>query len=115
MAASTTDILTAVQQIVIALNNQTTNNTNIAGAQDFFNITAPTVIKSGAGRIVRVSVVIIGSGVGTVYDASSSTDLSRPIYKVTFAATGIQIVDLPVQYGIVIVPGTGQTLAGSFS
>lgn len=115
MPASTDDILTALKSVVTAINTQTQNNTNIAGARDFFGITTATYVKSGAGRIVRISVVVIGSAVGTIYDAASVSDLSKPIYKVTFAATGIQIVDLPFQYGLLVVPGSGQTLAGSFS
>jgi len=108
-------ILAAVQNIVTAINTQNQTNINLAGSQDFFNITSATLIKSGQGRIVRISVVVAGSAVGTVYDSAIVTDITRPIYKITFAATGIQIVDLPVQYGILVVPGTGQTLAGSFS
>ena len=115
MPASVDDILTTLKSVVTAINTQTQANLNIAGAQDFFGVTSATYIKSGAGRIVRVSVVVVGSAVGTIYDATSVTDTSRPIYKVTFAATGIQVVDLPFQYGLLVVPGTGQTLAGSFS
>jgi len=107
--------LSALQNVVTALNSQVQNATYLAGTQDFFNLTSATLVKSGAGRIAKVSVIVVGSAAGTVYDATSVTDTSRPIYKVTFAATGIQIVDLPFQYGLLVVPGTGQTLAGSFS
>lgn len=104
-----------MKNIVTALNTQTQNSTNLVGNQDFSNVTSATYIKSGAGRIARVSVVIIGSANGIIYDAASINDTSRAIYKVTFATTGIQVVDLPFQYGLLIIPGTGQTLAGSYS
>lgn len=114
-AVSTTIILSTLQNIVTAINSQVANATNIAGAQDFYNIASATMIKTGVGRIVNVSVVVPGSAVGTIYDAQNVNDTSRPIYKITFAATGIQTVNLPFQYGLLIVPGTGQTVAGSFS
>lgn len=115
MPASIDDILTTLKNIATALNTQVQNDTNLAGAQDFYNVTSATYIKNGPGRIVRISVVVTGSALGKIYDAVSISDLSRPIYPVTFAATGIQVVDLPFQYGLLVVPGTGQTLAGSFS
>ena len=114
-AVSSTVVLTTLQSIVTAINAQTTNDKNINGSQDFFNVTAATYIKSGVGRIVNISVMVAGSASGTVYDAQSVTDTARPIYVIGHAATGIQNVNLPVQYGILVVPGTGQTLAGSFS
>lgn len=115
MTVSTDVLLTTLKDIVTAINTQTQNATNLAGNQDFSNVTSATYIKSGAGRIARVSVVIVGSANGIIYDAASINDTSRAIYKVTFAATGIQVVDLPFQYGLLIIPGTGQTLAGSYS
>lgn len=115
MPASIDDILTTLKSIATALNTQVQNDTNLAGAQDFYNVTSATYVKNGSGRIAIISVVVIGSAVGTVYDAVSVSDITRPIYKITFAATGIQVVDLPFQYGLLVVPGTGQTLAGSFS
>ena len=115
MPASTDDVLTAIKNIVTALNTQVQTTVNLAGAQDFYNVTSPTMIKTGSGRIARVSVVVTGSAAGAIYDAVSVTDTTRQIYAVTFAATGIQVVDLPFQYGLLVVPGTSQTLAGSFS
>jgi hypothetical protein len=110
-----TVFLATFQNIATAISTQISNATNIAGAQDFYNITSAKMIKPSAGRIVNISVIVPGSAVGTVYDAASISDTTRPIYKITFASTGIQVVNLPFQYGLLIVPGTGQTLAGSFS
>ena len=115
MPASLDDLLTAVKLLVGATNSQTQNTTLLAGALDFWNITSPTVIKPSAGRIVNISVIVAGSANGTVYDATSTSDTTRPIYSIAHANTGIQNVNLPCQYGIYIVPGTGQTLSGSYS
>lgn len=115
MAVSNDDFLTTLKNIVTALNTQNQTSINVAGAQDFYNITSATLVKNSAGRLVNISVIVKGSANGTVYDASSQTDTSRPIYSISDAATGIQVVNLPVQYGLLIVPGIGQTVAGSFS
>ena len=114
MPASLDTIVTNIQNISSAISAASTNLTNINGANDFFNITAASVIKSGPGRIVKVSVIVAGSANGTVYDASLTTDTSRPIAIIDMSV-GIQDVGLPVQYGIMIVPGSGMTCAGSYS
>ena len=115
MPASLDDLLTAIKNLVSATSSQTQNETILAGALDFWNITSPTVVKASAGRLVNISVLVVGSANGTVYDATSTTDQSRPIYSIGHSAQGIQNVNLPCQYGIVVVPGTGQTLSGSYS
>ena len=114
MAASLDTIVTNIQNLANAVFTASTNYSNVNGLQDFFNITAATVIRTGQGRICRVSVVVAGSAAGTVYDANLSTDLTRPIYKIA-NTLGIVDVSLPVQYGVMIVPGSGMTVAGSFS
>lgn len=115
MASPFDTIVSTVQNLVTALNTAGTNYVNVAGSQDFYNISTATMIKNSAGRIVNVSVIVPGSAAGTIYDATNVSDTSRPIYQVAFASTGIQVVNLPFQYGLLVVPGTGQTLAGSFS
>lgn len=115
MPASLDTIVTNIQNLANAVFTGSTNFSSVNGLQDFFNVTSATVVRSGNGRIVNISVIVKGSTTGTVYDANSTTDTSRPIYVISDAATGIQVVNLPVQYGVMIVPGTGMTVAGSFS
>lgn len=115
MPASIDDVLTAIKNIASALNAQTTNETNLAGAQDFYNITTPTLVKSGAGRVVNVVTIVSGSADGVIYDASNVSDTSRPIYPISHTATSPIVVNMPFQYGLLVSPGTGQTIAGSFS
>ena len=113
-AVSSTVILNTLQSIVTAINGQTQTNTNLAGSSNFFNITTTTLIKSGQGRIVRISVIVAGSAVGHVYDTTSTTDTSRPLYVIPMTV-GVVLVDIPIGYGIVIAPGSGQTVSGSYS
>jgi len=113
--ASIDDVLTAIKNIVTALNTQVQTSINIEGAQDFYNVASATMVKTGAGRIGNVMVIVAGSASGTVYDAANVSDTSRPIYTISNAATGRFVVGMPFQYGLLIVPGTGQTVAGSYS
>src|ERR1700744_5811395 len=113
-SVSSIDVLTTLKNIVTAVNNQTQTNINLAGAQDFFGLTSATVVKSTAGRIVRISIVAAGSSTGQVYDASATGVTTNPIYTIPMTA-GVVLVDIPTKYGIVVVPGTGQTISGSFS
>ena len=114
MPASTDDILTAIKNIVTAINNQTQNTTNLAGVQNFYGVTTTTLIQKGPGRIVNISVTVAGSSPGTVYDTAFLGDVPRLIFE--FPATvGIYNVNLPVKYGIVVEVGTGMTVAGSYS
>ena len=115
MPASLDDILTSLQQLVKATTSEVANPTNLAGAQDFFNITTPTLVKSGPGRLVNITLVVAGSGNGSIYDAMSTTDTSRKIYPVLFGGAVTQVANQPFQYGLLVVPGTGMTLAGSYS
>jgi hypothetical protein len=90
------------------------------------NITAATVIKKqedngavggtmGAGRIVRVQVLVAGSAAGTVNDcATTGAAAVANQVGVIPAVVGTYLIDMPCYAGICVVPGTGQTLAASF-
>lgn len=82
-------------------------------AQTAFNITTATVIKASPGMTYTVSVIVAGTTPGTLNDCTTTAA----------AAVGNQIAVIPntagamtsraVKHsvGIVLVPGTGQTLA----
>lgn len=113
-SVSPTAILATLQNIVTAINGQTQASINLAGAQDFYGLTAATVVKASAGRVVRISVIVAGSATGRVYDAAATGVTTNPIYVIPMTV-GVVDVNIPTQYGIVVVPGTGQTVSGSFS
>jgi hypothetical protein len=117
MAASLDTILASIQNAVIAINGWTQATTSINGMSNVNNITAATVVKPSSGRVCSVSIIVPGTGDGAIYDASSivSIGLSK-IYVVSHTSSvGIYTIGFNVSYGIVVVPGTGQTLALSFS
>jgi hypothetical protein len=71
-------------------------------------------VKSGQGRIARLVVVVAGSGTGSVYDASSATATNDKLLTIP-TTIGIVEVNIPVNNGIVVAPGTGQTVAIVYS
>jgi hypothetical protein len=102
-----------VQQYLPIKNNVliTGNGTSIVK-----NITAATVVKPVAGRIARISVLVAGSTTGSVNDcATTGTVASANEVAVIPDVVGVYAIDLPCSVGIVVTPGTGQTLAVSYS
>lgn len=112
--ASLSDLLTAAKNIVTAINGLTTAYTNVQGAQNLSAISSATLVSAAAGRICRVSITTSGSAVGTIYDGGSLTALSRPIWIIP-NTVGVGEVNIPVSFGIVVVPGTGQVVTVSYS
>ena len=89
---------------------------SITGQKTALNITSATVVKAAPGQVLTVTVVVAGSAPGTVNDclttgaaAASNAIASLP------AAVGSQQLNFPCQVGIVVTPGTGQTIAISYS
>ena len=112
--ATTSDLLTAAQNIVTALNNATQTYLNVNGIASNTNITSATLVKSSSGRVCTVSVVVAGSASGKIYDAASSTATTNPVFTIPMTV-GAYIVNIPTSYGIVVAPGTGQTVTVGFS
>jgi hypothetical protein len=114
--ASTTDVLTAIKNIVTALATAAQNYLQVQGLINAANISAPTIVKASAGRICQVSVIVAGSAAGKIYDATSLTDTTKPLYVIP-NSVGDQpfTVNMPASFGIVVAPGSGQTLSLSYS
>lgn len=106
---------TAIQNLVQGISGWTQTMLNINGVANSTNLTAATVVKSGQGRVCSVSVIVAGSTVGAIYDASSASNTnSAQIYTIPMTV-GTVVVNMPVALGIVVIPGTGQTVAVSYS
>ena len=117
MAASLDTLLASLQNLVVAINGWTQATTNINGLANVNNIVGPTVVKSSPGRVCSVVVVAQGAGDGSIYDAASVALIgSSKIFPVPHGlAVGLYPVGINVSYGIVVIPGTGQTLTVSYS
>lgn len=112
--SSISDILTATKNIVTALNQLGQTYLSVEGSQQLADITATTLVMSGQGRIARVVVVDAGSAAGAIYDASSASATTGKIWTLATTA-GITVLNLPINNGIVVAPGTGQRIVVSYS
>jgi hypothetical protein len=112
--ASVSDILTALKNIVTALANDTQTFLDVQGSVNAPDISAPTLVKTGAGRVATVSILSAGTSVGTIYDAASLTDTTRPIVTIV-NTVGVFTAPMPVSFGILIVPGSGQVVSVAYS
>lgn len=81
------------------------------------DITAATVIKTTAGRVYTVAVLVAGTTTGSVYDSNSlsGNTVANQVGTIPDVVGQVPFYGFPVSNGIVIVPGTGQTLAVSWS
>lgn len=92
------------------------NVNTVSGLSTALNITAATVIKAAPGRSVRVSVLVAGSTTGTVNDCltTGAAATSNAVFIIP-TAIGMSTIEFTHSSGIVVVPGTGHTLAVSYT
>lgn len=114
MSASTSDVLSAIKNIVTALAQATQTYLNVNGTLNFSAVSAPTVIKPSAGRIALISVITAGSTPGMIYDGATLTAKTKPLGVIP-NTVGIFTVNLALSFGLLVVPGTGQSVAGGYS
>jgi hypothetical protein len=112
--ASLSDLLTTAKNIASAINGVAQTYVAVQGARIQQNITATAVVNNAAGRLAVVTVTTAGTTVGVIYDADATGVTTRPIYTIP-NTVGVVFVNLPVVYGIVVVPGTGQAVTVSYS
>ena len=86
------------------------------GTQSVFNITANTLVKVGAGRAFVITVVVAGSGAGSVHDIDTiGAAAAANQFYATPVAVGSFDASWPLLKGLVVKPGTGQTIAISYA
>ncbi len=84
---------------------------SLGGILKMANITAATLVRAGPGRAVRVNVIVAGSAAGSVNDCATTGAAATANATAAIPNTlGSYMVDMPHALGIVVVPGTGQTL-----
>lgn len=113
MSASTADVLTAIKNIVTAINAQTAQELAVNGAINSGPLSVATVVSQKAGRVARVSVTTAGTGTGTIYDSATATT-TKPI-AVIASAVGVQDINLPVSFGVYVVPSPGMVVTVAYS
>lgn len=112
--SSISDILTAAKNIVTAINGLGQTYLQVSGSRVSRQISAATVVLVGQGRIARVIVTTAGSAAGSIYDASVSTATTPRIFVIA-NTLGVTEINIPVDNGIVVAPGTGQVVTVSYS
>lgn len=113
--AAPDDFLTAQKNGVIAINAYTEAANFHAGKQSSSEISTTTVLKTSAGWVAMVSVILAGSTPGYIYDTNTASNLTgMRIYQIPNVA-GIYPVMMPIDVGLVVVPGNGQVVAMGFS
>ena len=112
--ATLDDMLTTAKNIVTAINGAAQSYLNVAGTSNAAGLTAATLVKTGAGRVATVSVIVAGSAVGKIYDANAATATTNPIDTIPMTV-GPYTLNIAVKYGIVVAPGSGQTVTMGYS
>lgn len=86
------------------------------GNRACLDVAAATVVKNVPGICCSITVVSAGSTVGAVYDNSSTSGNSAANQFGSIPnAVGTYTFNWPCGTGITVVPGTGQTLAVSYT
>lgn len=112
--ASLSDVLTVAKNIAQAINALLQSYLNVQGAQNFAGLTVPTVVKTSSGRVAVISVTVAGSAPGTLYDGAALGATTKPLCVIP-NTVGPFVVNMPTSFGLLVVPGSGQTVSGSFS
>lgn len=86
------------------------------GNSSSLNITAAKAVKATPGTLVRISVVVAGSAAGSANDCAT-TGAAAAANEICSIPTTVGVIELqwPCAVGIVIAPGTGQTVSVSYS
>jgi hypothetical protein len=115
MPASLDDILTAQKNGVVAINNLAQTTIRSIGTQTSLTVTATTVIFTGAGYLVNFSVVVAGSAAGTIYNATNTSPNASNALCATPTTVGVYAAGQVFNSGLVIEPGTGQSINVTYS
>jgi len=114
--ASLDDIATIQKNGVIGVNTLNLTLNRIYGTTTSLTVTGPTLVITGLGRLVNVSVLVAGTTTGTINNAASTAaaTASNAIRIVPITA-GVHDANQLFTNGLVIVPGTGQSLNVTYS
>jgi hypothetical protein len=105
----------AVNALVQSLTNFREIYSNVMGGNSAIGISSDSLIMTGAGRLVTVSVITAAAG-GTIHDidAVASATTANAIYTIP-NNTGATVVNFPFFDGIVIKPAAGSIVSISYS
>ena len=90
---------------------------NSVGTYTALGLTAPTQVKTGQGRLLTVSVIVAGTAAGAAYDSASTAGGNTAANQLVAIPNQIGTYTFGGQFfaGLVVTPGTGQTVAVVFN
>ena len=116
MPASLDDILTVQKNAVVAVNTLGQTTLRGLGTTTSATVTAATLVVTGKGYLVRVAVVVAGTGTGLVSNYTSTTSVpASTALMATPTTVGVIASGQVFTNGLVITPGTGQSINVTYS
>lgn len=125
--ASDADFLTTHKNGVVAINantaalttqisSQSTQTNYYAGNYTSAALTAQTLVSAGSGYIVNMAVVITSTTAGTLNNAATvGAAAAANAIVATPVTVGVYPVGARFTSGLVVSPGTGQTIVVTYS
>tara|TARA_R110000868_G_scaffold59590_3_gene182884 strand:+ start:231 stop:587 length:357 start_codon:yes stop_codon:yes gene_type:complete len=116
MPASLDDILTTQKNGVVAINNLSSSISRDQGTVTSSTVTGNTLVVAGKGYVANFSVTVAGTTAGTINNAASvSTAAASNALCAVPNTIGVYHTGLVFTNGIVIQPGTGQSVNVTYS
>ena len=114
--ASTDDLLSALKNVVVALNNANQFYKQGYAQSNTLGVSVSSVISSKSGRVYSINVTTAGSTTGAIYDSSTVAGASSSNLIFVVPTTVGQInLNFPFNNGLVYVPGSGQVASISYT
>lgn len=114
--ASLGDILTTQKNGVIAINNIFQALSALNPTVTSATVNSSTLVIAGSGRLISFSVVVAGSANGLIYNAGTpSGGTAANALVATPTTIGVYAANMVFTNGLVIAPGTGQSINVTYS
>ena len=116
MPASLDDILTTQKNGVVAINNLSASISREQGSVTSTTVTTDTLVITGRGYVSNFSVTVAGTANGTICNAQTvALAAANNVLCATPTTIGVYRAGLVFTSGLVIKPGTGQSINVTYS
>jgi hypothetical protein len=114
--ASLGDILTTQKNGVVAINNIFQALSALNPTTTSATVTSSTLVITGSGRLLSFSVVVAGSANGLIHNSGTpSGGTAANALVATPTTVGVYAANMVFTDGLVVVPGTGQSINITYS
>jgi len=114
--ASLDDVITVQKNAVIGVNGLNQTIRRAQGSNTSLTVTAQTLVVTGKGYLVAFSVTVAGSANGTINNAQTTAlAAAGNALCATPTTVGVYACGLVFTDGLVISPGTGQSVNVTYS